>query len=53
MPIRPDQHSLKCERILRHHEQFSPHEVSYAVCISEFDVIATCAADKLNNTTYS
>ena len=54
MPIRPDQHSLKCERTLRHHEQFSPHEVSYAVCIPEFDVIASCAVDKLNgsNTTY-
>jgi WD40 repeat protein len=52
MPIRPDQHSLKCERTLRHHEQFTPHEVSYAICIPEFDVIATCAADKLNSTTY-
>ena len=54
MPIRPDQHSLRCERTLRHHEQFSPHVVSYVTCIPEFDVIATCAVDRLSsgNTTY-
>ena len=48
-PVPPPQFALSVMA-----EQFSPHEVSYAVCIPEFDVIASCAVDKLNgsNTTY-
>jgi WD40 repeat protein len=50
MPIRPDQHNLKCEKTLRHHEQFSPHEVLYAICIPEFDIVATCSVDEIKQT---
>lgn len=45
MPIRPDQHSLKYEKTLRHEDQLMPRQVLFATCIPEFNVLATCSVD--------